>query len=120
MRGDLCDLHLAGLEHGLQPVSIHAHGAGRTERSRPDLPAVGLAEVLAAGTALCHARAAVEHDDVHVGRLVLPGGRRSHLGGRARHQAARHRLLHRRRDPGRGWPRHRLGHRRHDGGHPAV
>jgi hypothetical protein len=30
VRGDLCDLHFASMEYGVQPVSVHAQRAGRT------------------------------------------------------------------------------------------
>ena len=48
MRRHLRHLHLAGLEHGVQPVPIHAHGAARAARGGARVPAVGLAAFLAA------------------------------------------------------------------------
>ena len=67
-----------------------------------------------------HAGAHLEHDDVHVGRLVLRGGlrvdqRRPHHGG-----AARRRLLHRARHRAEESARHRLGDPHHADRDPAV
>ena len=52
MRGDLRDLHLAGLEHGVQPVPVDAHGAARTGGGGARVPAVRVAALLAPGTAV--------------------------------------------------------------------
>ncbi|CAF1057723.1 unnamed protein product [Rotaria sp. Silwood1] len=118
--GAVRDLHVAGLEHGVQPLPVAAHRAGRAAGSGAHLPAVGLAEVLAAGVAVRDAQPAVEHDDEHVRRLVLRRRVRGHLRGGAGHQAARRGLVHRRGHRGARPRRHRLGHPRHADRHPAV
>ena len=55
--GDLRDLHQPGLEHGVQLLSVAAHGAGRSGGSLAQLPAVALAALLAARGAVRDAAA---------------------------------------------------------------
>ena len=99
MRRDLRDLHLAGLEHDVQPVPVAAHRAARADRGGADVPPVALAA--ASGGSKCRTRmphARLEHDDVGVGRLVLRRRLRGDHRLRPDDHAARHRLLHRDRD----------------------
>ena len=51
MRRDLRDLHLAGLEHDVQPLPVAAHRAGRADRGGADVPPVAVAALLAARSA---------------------------------------------------------------------
>ena len=51
MRRDLRDLHLAGLEHDVQPVPVAAHRAGRSDRGGAHVPPVAVAALLAARSA---------------------------------------------------------------------
>ena len=95
MRRDLRDLHLAGLEHDVQPVPVAAHGAGRSDRGGADVSPVGLAAILAAGSAACRPEPGLEHDDVGFGRLVLCRRLRGDHGFGPDHHAARHRVLYR-------------------------
>ena len=82
------------LYQSMRTVPQRAAGGGAR------VPAVGVAALLAAGAAVRDAGAAVEHDDVDVGRLVLRGRVRGDLGLGPEHQAARRRLLHRAGDRG--------------------
>ena len=92
-------------------------GSGRVRHRVPPVP---LAEILAHGGALRHARAGVEHHDVDVRRLVL---RRRQRGRdrRGHHlEAAGHRVL---RGAGAGGPQYRRGllrHRGDAGGDPRL
>ena len=60
-----------GLEHGVQLLPVAAHGAGGTGRSRPHVRPQRLGALLAHRSAVRHAAADLEHDDVDVRRLVL-------------------------------------------------
>ena len=95
IRGHFCHLHQPGLEHGVQLLPVAAHHPHRAHRGGRIVPPVAVDAFLAAGSALRHAGADLEHDDVDVRRLVLRGG----LGvdqRRAYHRgAAGGRLLHR-------------------------
>ncbi len=71
VRGHLRHFHQPSLEHGLQLLSVAAHDSDRAHGSGRILPAVAVDALLAAGSAFRHAGAHLEHDDVHVGRLVL-------------------------------------------------
>ena len=75
IRRDFRDFHQPSLEHGVQLLSIAAHGADRTGRSVAQLPAEPVDELLAARRAVRDAAADLEHDDVDVGKLVLRGRR---------------------------------------------
>ena len=106
MRGDLRDLHVAGLEHDVQPVSILHRRAARSARSRAHVSPDTMAELLAARSALRDAAAHLEHDDVGVRRLVLR--RRFGSTDRQRHHRypSGHRILHQGRDrSARSWCR---------------
>ena len=70
--------------------------AARSRRSRARLPPHRLAEVLAARSALRHARPDLEHDDVDVGRLVLRRRLRGDHRRRHHDHPAGRRLLYRR------------------------
>ena len=101
-------------------LPVAAHGAARSRRGGARLPPHRLAEILAAGGALRHARPDLEHDDVDVGRLVLRRRLRSDHGRRHDDHPAGRRLLHRR-----GQRRGRLGRDRRRGRddgdrHPAL
>ena len=72
----LRDLHGASLEHDVQLLSVAAHGAARSRRSDPRFSLQRMAQILAAGSPLRHARPHLEHDDEHVGQLVLHRRRR--------------------------------------------
>jgi len=91
-----------------------------TERSSRLVSAIALDALLAPGGAVRAARAGLEHDDVDVRRLVLRRG----LGGDQRRpyhrHAARHRLVHRSRDPGSQPRRSWLGDRDHAAGDPCL
>ena len=120
MRRDLRDLHLAGLEHDVQPVPIVPRRADGSARGGAHVPPDAVAEFLAARSALRHAATDLEHDDVGVGRLVLRGGLRGDQRRRPRRQAAGHRLLHRRGDRTARPRRRVLCHRRHAGADPDL
>ena len=81
---------------------------------------IGLGALLAHRGALRHAVADLEHDDEHVGRLVLRHHFRSHQRGQNQHRPARHRLLDRGRHRPEEPARHLRGHRRHAGGDPDL
>jgi len=62
----------------MRSVSTNRCGhTDRTHRSRRVVSVVALDALLAIGSAVWHAGAHLEHDDVHVGRLVLRGGSES-------------------------------------------
>ncbi len=78
------------------------------EEANAQFPVLRLAALLAARSAVCHARPRLEHDDEHVRRLVLRRRLRGDHGRRQDHRAARHRRLSRHGDPGKelaavGW-----------------
>jgi hypothetical protein len=111
------DFHQPGLEYGLQLLSFAAQHPARAGRGGPQFPPESVDALLASGSAVRHAAAHLEHDDVHVGRLVLRGCRRGHRSGQHQGHASRRRLLC---GPGdrAAQPRcHRLGDRRHVRGH---
>ena len=120
MRGDFRDLHQPGLEHGLLLLSVLAQRPARSGRSRGELPAHALAEVLAAGNAVRHAQPHLEHDDVDVGRLVLRRRVRGDFGWRRQYSPAGHRLLPRARDRAKAHRLRRGGCRRRGADHPGL
>ena len=113
IRRDLRDFHQPGLEHGVQLLSVAAHGADRAAGGVAQFPAVALDDFLAARSAVRHAAADLEHDDVDVGELVLR--RRVRSDQRRQHDgdAARRRLLHRARHRKAGYARSDVGDRHH-------
>ena len=120
MRCDFRDLHLAGLEHGVQRLSVAAHAAGRADRRGAHLPALDMAALLAPRSAARGTEPDLEHDDVGVGRLVFRCRLGSDHGRQPDDFAARHRLLHRDRDHGTRPRRNRLCPRCHAGRDPAL
>ena len=80
-RGNLRYLHEPGLEYGLQLLPIAAHRAGRTRRSLALLRPKQLDALLAPRGPICNATSGLEHDDVHVRRLVLRRGIRGDQRG---------------------------------------
>ena len=76
-RGGTCrhlrDLHQSSLEHGLQLFSVAEDHSARFGRGEPQFPVLRLAAFLAARGAVRHAGPDLEHDDVHVRRMVLRG-----------------------------------------------
>ena len=93
--GHLRDLHRAGLEHGLQLFSVAENDFTRSGRGEPQLPALRLAAFLAARSAVRHAGPDLEHNDVHVRRMVLRGGVGSHCRRRSAYRASGNWLLRR-------------------------
>ena len=79
-----------------------------------------VAEILADGGALRHARPGVEHHDVDVGRLVLRGRQRGRDGRRQYLEAAGRRLLRGAGAGGAGHPRGVLRHHGDAGGDPRL
>src|SRR5579875_2972438 len=120
VRRDFCDLHVAGLEHGVQRLSVAAHSADGAGRGGADAAAVALAALLAPRSAACRAPARLEHDDVAVRRLVLRRRLRGDHGFGTDDPAARHRLLHRDRDRAPRPCRDRLCRARDAGRHPLL
>ena len=88
MRRDFCDLYQPSLEHGVLVLPIIANGAERFGGGRDGLWPFALATLLAARSAVCDARLGLQHDDVHVWRLVFRRCIRSHFGGRHDDKAA--------------------------------
>ena len=80
--GDLRHLHQPGLEHGVQLLPVADHHPGRPGRGHQAVPPDRLAALLAAGSAVRHAGAGVEHHAVDVGGLVLRGRLRGDHAGR--------------------------------------
>ena len=113
VRRDLRHIHQPSLEHGVQLLPVAAHHSDGTHRSGRVLPALAVDAVLAAGSAVRHAGADLEHDDVHVGRLVLRRRLRIHHGGTYHRCAARRGVLHRAGHRAEESRRHRLGHSHH-------
>ena len=66
-------VHLAGVEHHLQPLPVIPHRALGPGRSLAHVPGFGVAQVLGAGSAVRHAATGMEPDDVRRGRLVFCG-----------------------------------------------
>ena len=97
-----------------------AHRAAGTGGSRPHVRPQRLGALLADRGALRHAVPDLEHDDEHVGRLVLRHRVRGHQCGQDQYRAAGHRQL----DRGRHRPaepaRHLRGHRGDAGGDPDL
>src|SRR5215831_11585767 len=87
-------LHQPGVEHGVQLLPLPAQHPGRAGGGGTQFPARPLDAVLAARGAFRHAFAHLEHDDVHVGRLVLRHGVRSHQRRQHDGDAAGGRVLH--------------------------
>ena len=81
---------------------------------------LGLAAFLAPGGAIRHPRPDLEHDDVHVRRLVHAGGLRGGDGGQHLVPVAGHRQLHRNGARGEGHPCRALRHPRHARRHPRL
>ena len=90
------------------------------EEASQAFQALALAALLEAGSALRNAGPRLEHDDVHVRRLVLRGGLRGDLGRRYQDHAAWHRLLYLAGHRPEEYRRRGLGGRRDGSRHPAV
>ena len=73
IRRDLRDLHQPGVEHGVQLLSKPAHRPDRADRAA-QFPLDAVDALLAARSAVRHAAPDLEHDDVHVRRLVFRRG----------------------------------------------
>ena len=120
VRGDFRHIHQPGLEHGVQLLSVAAHRPDGTHRGGRILPAVAVDAILAAGGAVRHAGAGMEHDDVHVGRMVLRRRLRIDQRGAYHGGIAGRGLLHRARHRAEESRRHRLGDRHHADRDSAV
>ncbi len=95
IRRHLRHIHQPGLEHGVQLLSVAAHHAGRAHGSGGIVSSLAVDALLAARSALRHAGAHLEHDDVDVGRLVLRRRLRVDQRGTHHRRAAGDRFLHR-------------------------
>ena len=95
VRGDLRDLHVAGVEHDVQLLPLADQPAARARRGRAAHAADEVGAVLEPRRARLDDRAGVERDDELRRRMVLP----HRVGGDHRQQplvrAARHRQLRR-------------------------
>jgi hypothetical protein len=108
-RGDLRDLHEPSLEHDIQLLSVAAHRAARPRGSDGEFPLFRVAAPLASRGAVCDAGPHLEHDDEHVGGLVLRRGERGDYRRRQDDYIARHRCLFGAGDGGKEPCRRRLG-----------